>query len=899
VPLGGALSVQAGTWLGEGAARSAGYHSGPMPGDPQTIEKVELFAALAEGRAAGVTVVTPNRRLAQVLKAELDAAQAARGLEVWEDADILPFDAFLARCHEEARYAAPGEALPELLSPAQSRAVWEAAIRGSRWAGALLDVPQAAARAQEAWRLAQAWGIAGALEKFDGTEDNRAFADWARAYARELKKHGWIDQALLPGLDLAGKFKVPALLVAYGFDILPAQTRAFLERFDWRACRPHRGARAATQSAFASPRAELEAAARWARARLEEGKARIGVVVPDLKLRRKEVARVFARVLRPDCIVPGAPRAALPFELSAGEPLADYPLVAFALQLLEFAQREKPLEEVSRLIRSPFLAGAEREAAARARLDVRLRQEAGAELSLPRLVGLVEGCPVLRQRLERVFALKADRQAPQAWAQHYTALLQAAGFPGERGIDSAEYQAQARFNEVLGEFARLSAVRGAMSGGEALAALRRLCAETDFQPEGPGAPVQVLGLIESVGLEFDALWVGGLHDGQWPRAARPDPFVPLALQRKAQVPEASAEASLAVDREVTEAWAGAAPEVRLTWPRREDDRELAPSPLLAGTPEAEVALPAPVSWRDAIFQARRSETFIDELAPPLAAPAKEDVRGGSSVLKDQSACPFRAWARHRLRARALESPEPGLDAMQRGNLLHHLMKGLWDELKTSAALAGDVEPALAKAAAAAVAKLELEGRFAELERQRLVRLGRDWLAKERERPPFEVAATEDKRRLAIGGLAFTGRIDRLDRLAGGGYALIDYKTGARVTANDWSGERPADPQLPLYAVTAPEEVTAIAFARLRPGDMTFSGFSESKDALPEVRQARSWSGLKEGWKAVLEQLAAGFETGDARVDPNNGLATCRGCDLQPFCRVHERLSALAGEEGDE
>src|SRR6185436_5530328 len=108
---------------------------------------------------------------------------------------------------------------------------------------------------------------------------------------------------------------------------------------------------------FASPKEELEAAATWARARLEAGKTRIGVVIPELQLRRREVARVFGRVMG----------STLPYELTIGEPLADYPVAAFALSLLEFSFREIPFEAASRLVRSPFMGDAEKEMAARAR----------------------------------------------------------------------------------------------------------------------------------------------------------------------------------------------------------------------------------------------------------------------------------------------------------------------------------------------------------------------------------------------------------------------------------------------------------------------------------------------------------------------------------------------------
>jgi len=237
--------------------------------------------------------------------------------------------------------------------------------------------------------------------------------------------------------------------------------------------------------------------------------------------------------------------------------------------------------------------------------------------------------------------------------------------------------------------------------------------------------------------------------------------------------------------------------------------------------------------------------------------------------------------------------------MARGQLLHSLMAGIWNVLQSSSSLSSDLKPVIKKAAAAAVADLGLEGRFAELEQQRLIRLAGEWLAVERERPPFEVIQIEQKKTLEAGGLSFNGRIDRMDRLADGSHALIDYKTGSRATPNDWMGQRPDEPQLPLYVVTAKENVSAVAFAKLKTGDMKFAGFSLRENAIPGVKPAKSWSGLIQYWKAELERLASGFAQGEARVDPKKGLATCRNCDLQPLCRVHERLNALEEEEGNE
>ncbi len=91
-----------------------------MPAAP--FSKENLFARLAEGHAGRLTVVTPNRRLAQALAREFGAGQAAKGPKVWETADVLPLSAFVERLYEDALYSDLASRLPLLLTGAQARA---------------------------------------------------------------------------------------------------------------------------------------------------------------------------------------------------------------------------------------------------------------------------------------------------------------------------------------------------------------------------------------------------------------------------------------------------------------------------------------------------------------------------------------------------------------------------------------------------------------------------------------------------------------------------------------------------------------------------------------------------------------------------------------------------------
>ena len=150
-------------------------------------------------------------------------------------------------------------------------------------------------------------------------------------------------------------------------------------------------------------------------------------------------------------------------------------------------------------------------------------------------------------------------RAPSAWARAITDALKLMGFPDKgRSLDSAEYQTLKKWHEVIAGFAMLDRVSAKLGYVEAIERLRRLAAQTLFQPEAPAAPVQILGVLESAGIEFDHLWVMGLSDDAWPIHPRPNPFLPLQAQRQARVPEASIEATLALDAAITRGWCGAA-----------------------------------------------------------------------------------------------------------------------------------------------------------------------------------------------------------------------------------------------------------------------------------------------------------------------------------------------------
>ena len=887
----------------------------------------EVFSRLIHEPAGQICIVTPNRRLAQSLLQEAGARQLDRGLALWDTPDIISLAGFIERAADAAHHAGSA-AFPLLLAPEQSRALWEQLLRDSDTGSSLLAVTEAARLAHEAWQLMVSWRLRRSLRDVVPNEDTAAFLDWVPRYERALRRGGQLDAVeladhVLP-LITGRKLALPQQVIAYGFDSFTPQQAELLAGLSEAGCAVTLSGPADFDATVlrlpcADAEGEIRMAAAWARSRLEAGSRRIGIVVPDIAARRAAVVRLFSAAMVPDYALPGVRHGVLPFNLSLGEPLSAYALVNSALGLLQLLGRDIEFERASRIIRSPFIAGAEAERTVRAALDVELRRHAEPLVALERLRAMAVGyggdCPQLMRLFDALGRFRKDRlfgmQAPSVWARAISEALSVAGFPGERALDSVEYQTLKRWHETVAAFAAMDRVVPRMGYADALSRLRRMAADSLFQPESPDVPIQVLGVLEAAGQSFDALWVMGLSDDQWPPPCRPNPFLPLALQRAAGLPQGSAEHALATARRMTARWCVAAREVVLSHPLHEGDRELQPSPLITAA-AAKPDITAYSEFGAAIHAARAMTAESEDTAPVLTAAAV--AGGGTALLKDQAACPFRAYARHRLHAVAPDAPHSGLDAAERGTLVHRVLAQAWMQLRDSATLLAtdskQLDMLLAAAAEGAIERIRrdrptvLSGRFAEIERRRLVALARDWLDEDRQRSPFAVVAVEDKRNMSIGGLELRARLDRVDEAADGRRIIIDYKTG-NAAAGQMLGERPEEPQLPLYLVTTEPDAHAVAFARVRAGKRGYVGLAREEDLLPGIKaladarlQYSEWTELVAAWRDELERLAAQFAAGVARVDPKRQPQTCMYCDLGPFCRIRERSADMADEEAE-
>jgi probable DNA repair protein len=893
------------------------------------------FPDLAAALAAGVTIVTPNKRLARMLVARHDAAMVRAGHRTWPAARALPWPAWLTTlCRDacDASAVAPGL---RLLASVESRYLWDRVVAAATAERApLLDPRGAAALAADAWDLVHAWGSGG--ESWRGwrgggdaaeASDPATFAAWADQYHRELGRLQAVDMAtvadvLAAAADAVADWRSRDLVLA-GFIELSPQQRRLVDRLraigaDVAEMPTVAADASVARFSAATPRDEIRAALAWARDASAAAPDRaIGIAIEDLARRRDEVRTLAEDVLCPALQLPGNAAAPRPYDFSLGIPLAETPIVGCALALTTLAQMPLPRAAAAALFRSRYLPGLWD---ARAQAEAWWLDEGRAHVDWEHassLLARLDAALGERFRGARDGAHRSP-QSPRQWATQWRMLLDRCGWPGAHALHDHEFAARNAWEELLEDFARIGAIDARLTAATALATMRDLATRTIFAPPSAAAAISIMGVLEAAGMPLDALWVAGLSAQRWPAAPQPNPFLPLAWQREHGVPRSTPARELDYARALTKELARSALHVVMSHPTTIDDQPSAASALIpAEAPPFVLAAMSPESTQT-IRAAATMEAIADERAPALPP---GPFRGGAGAIAAQSDCPFRATARYRLRVEPWTSATEGLNYMERGHLVHAAMAAFWRDVGSHASLVALGSEALWRrvdeavdAARAVIAPTRwrlLPPAVAAAEASRIAAIGIQWIeAYERPRPAFVVTATEAAATLTLSGLTFNLRLDRIDTLDGGGNAIVDYKAGAVEAPKRWFAQRPRAPQLGLYAlalgaITPAVPLRAVAYAKLKAGEIRVLGLAADDAAWPAlakpstIGEPNTWDGIEHWWRTHLEALATELRDGVATVTPRDNGAPCRTCGFQPLCRIGALGVAINGDASDD
>ena len=876
----------------------------------------------------GGTLVVPSWQRARSVQLARASGELAAGRRVWPSDDVIGAAAWVRR--EAERWAlAQAASSPRLLSAAQEWHLWRSCVLEATRDLALLDRAALADSLQRSRELAADYRIS-PQPAAAGTEA-ALLLETEQAFAARCRAFGALDASSLFEALTAADAR-PVRVLARGFDALPPRLRARADADPM----PTRSPAESTLLLASDTTQECEHIAAWCAERVrQQGDARLLVIMPGMADVRERLAALIRQALDPGSALTASGSSSSWVSIEGGVPLAQQPLIAHALATLAWlAGTEADFEAASAWLRAPHWVRPE--AALRARLALMLRERGLPRLDLRALIGGLRLVPrslepaarELAAQLTRASAALGEGSASvRVWSERFSKALRAAGWPGAPSPESPLQQSLLRWHELLEEFGELAASSGDLARQPAVRLLEELAARRASPPAEEDASVTIFPVLTDPVVRYDGIWVAGLHAEAFPQPVQPDPFLPLPAQLAAGVPAASAAGRLAQARALLAAWGAGSRELVLSAPTHLGDFELLPSPLLTG---AAVRRSPRSVWLPAqLHREGLTESLVDSVGLPW--PAAKNLPRGTRSLDLQNQCPFRAYAELRLGSVRPQALEPGIGAQQRGELLHAALQHLWGRLGGSEALQQLSEASLDELIGASVARAREQvlaasathgarragdtqldmfvpaAPAAAREGRRAARLIRRLCELERRRAPFRVAGTEISTGLMLGGGTVQLRIDRVDTLADGGRAVLDYKSGRRVPG-DWQGERPAHPQLLAYASALGDDVLALATVCVNARQVRFDGIASAVGLLPEVRALRAagegsasaWSRQQLAWRRLIERLIAAFLAGDAAVDPKPG--ACTYCHVVDICRIGEVAAGdtpVASESVDE
>jgi|GEM_PF-3152878 len=877
------------------------------------------FESIAEQVTSETLILTPNSRTQKALNAgfvaslnegEVVYAHAIKSLSQWQEA-----------LWQELSFLSP---MPVVIGQLELK-TWlkEQISKDENWQ--LTNALGVAEKVLEAYRSLSQWGLSLNDVSEIETVENQYFVKWI-----ELLEAFLADNALVPQFAVTAYLcQQPALrqllpkqilLVSFN-QLTPAEETLFdlcrQSGVEISSYYPAKTKVDAVRIEQADLNGELAFAGQLAvKIAREYPDKSIGVVVNQLANHLSLTHQIFSDIFQPEESLPWRPLEKVKYNVSAGQSLVDLPMISVAVKILQLNALGFDLATMQLLKNSPFINWGDNGASIRYFLHqlVLLGYNNYSPDFLLAQIDAAENADKLSLLKDRLAGIqnKPTRARPvNAWIDVWKSELRMWGWCENYSADTFEEKLISDFYTALNECHSLGQIYPRPTLSQASEFFLQLLRQTPFQLPSDRTNVQVLGILEATGLEFDDLILVGFNRENWPQKAKLNPFLPVKLQQHYNMPGSSAEREYEYTLGLSQSLLNAADRIWVTQSHLADESLSGESPLFSHLPMAN-----PDDWIPQLNKVSVTPDYHWHLDEQIQLPQGE-IKGGAYMLGNYASCPFKAMSQFQFNIKPGEKAQKGIEAKVKGAWLHRALELLWLRIQTQSKLL-----ALSSSEEAALISEVLEASKKEFERQLYARapveivmlefeklqgLISQWLSIEKQRQPFSVQ-TEVEKSLTLGPLSFKFRVDRIDTNVDGRLEIIDYKTG-QTDMKKWLGERPEEAQMPAYVLACQDsEIDSLTYARIKTGEVSRSGVYFSTDAeipirftetnlqgekdktrymLAKEESLQSAGPLAEQWQHNLTHLAEKIAAGDMPVSPKHRVESCRYCDFSDFCRINE------------
>ncbi len=839
---------------------------------------------MTKDTASPILTLCATELQARMLRAQYQREQAAANRSAWESPPILSLSRWV---RQQWLQSWPEE---ELISRSKERWLWQELIRADVCHSRLLAPDALADQLMRVWRTCQQWLLDPFAEP-RWTDEQELYARLHRTFGEELARRHWITDAQLAQIVLqrlvGGSDPAPERIRSWGFRTanLNRIERSLLQAlgidagFDQLNPTP-----SAPTCRYESPAAMWAGLAAQIHTALEQhAEARVIVAVPQLSQHIDLIDVHWTPQFAPQVLdAEAGDEELLPWAIEHPLPLGSYPVVGALVDLCALAPQGMDFLCLSNVLRQPlFYRPEERIDVARAEQKLR---EWGLRFDAKDLHAALDDSAndALKLRLTRLTA--CVEQEPRTasgsdWVAHWQQRWQALPLADA----NAHWGIREDLQQALAGFVSLADEMGVLTRHGALATLRSVLQDHLHSPRvAHDVRIVICDSTQAANLPCTHLYAVNLDARHYPAPRPTIPWLNPELLLVADHPQATPHHWLTRQRQLLAALSCSPQTAGLMFAEQDE----------SGTPQSHTPL-LDLGWAATSSQSQgpEAETLAlqwpeSDPVPPMSPARLSQQKGGSSLVRRQSASPFAAFLYHRLGGQELPSVPVGLSPARQGEWVHAVLASFWSQWRHSRALAEMSDEDLIHHVQRLIE--HTRGRYLPLTRygaalqaleaDRVLRLCTRWLQHERKRiEPFEVLHCEAPFRTERVGLPLKLRLDRLDCVHtefGKRYLVIDYKTG-QADMNGWRGEVLREPQLPLYATSPAREaldvasIDGICFARVhefQPALLAATNWCRklTEDSPSDKEWKYIWDEELQQWERQLDAVIQQYRDGEIR-----------------------------------
>ncbi|MBW0454161.1 MAG: PD-(D/E)XK nuclease family protein [Candidatus Kinetoplastibacterium crithidii] len=850
-----------------------------------------------------ILILTSSKRQANRLKNDI-IEQLKKLQKTQELPEILPLNSWIVKVFDDISFRFNHKNdIFYVLNEACEQMLWDKVIKMEESENYLLNFNQAAILAMEAKRLIH--DLCLDISSNSSNEEYRRFVHWRNCYYDELKQINAVDfdyiyEYIINSVDQKDNI-LPKYVVLFGFiEISPRLSRllkkildfgSFLRLFSYSVVCHNESYICVCDNVHE----EWRQSAIWVSEELMKNpNGKYAIATSNLDKQAPMAKRILENYLSSN-------KSLLEFNITSARSCIDWPIIGIAISWLDFFANVSFYKHCeSSLFGSVLLRGCYINDVnlfgLYSSIELEIRNKYYLNITLDNILIELQNTE-LGKCLSVVFPRWINQCLRiESWVKIIRLSLDDIHFPGDKKIDSETCQIIENLDDLFDKFISLDHLFGYLNSIEVIKLFKMFARNNYFQiKDNSSSAFEILDIQDAVNIQWDALWIIGMDQENFPSAPSPNPFLPLSILRMNNVPRSTPEREFIWAQKIYSGLVASSNRIIFSYSKTIDEQIMTPSFFISKDSKERAC----ISYKD--IPDKVSIDIINDSKGPVIDCNKTNVISGIGVLETQSRCPLWAFVKYRLGASRLPSYDISDSSygLKRGVLIHDSLAEFWKTVKDQSFFLETPIHILENILLECIHNVSRKNLFVygatllNLEIERTFTIIKRLLDFEKNRLHFSIMFLEKDINWQYKNISLNLRPDRIDFLSKGKILIVDYKTGNSLfyPEKDWARTRPINLQLPIYSLaclnTLHLDTQGLAIFFINAKELSVKGLSVENIGLPGVTLLSDvlWNDMITKLYKKITFILDEYMNG---VADNNYFSEedLRFCDAMPFLRLN-------------